>query len=35
MRLEDCGFTEQEIERIRLLALIFNCQKITVEDIKK
>lgn len=32
MRLEECGFTEEEVEKIRLIAKIFGCQKMVVYD---
>lgn len=35
MRLEECGFSDEEIERIRLIARIFRAQRMTVEDIEK
>lgn len=34
LKLEDCGFTDEEIIKIRLIAKIFKCQKMTIEDIK-
>lgn len=33
MNITDCGFTDEEIEKIRYLAKLFNCQKMTIEDI--
>lgn len=35
MKLEDCGFTQEEILKIRFIANLFNCQKMTIENIKK
>lgn len=34
MRLEECGFNEEEVEKIRYLARLFKCAKMTIEDIK-
>ena len=34
-RLEELGFSDEEIIRIRLICRLFKAQKVTVEDIKK
>lgn len=32
MRLEDCGFTDEEVLRIKMMAKIFNCQRMFIVD---
>ena len=34
MKLEELGLLDDEILKIRLIAKIFKCKKMTVEDIK-
>lgn len=34
MNLKDLGLTMEELTKIYLLAKLFNCQKMTVQDIK-
>lgn len=33
MTLEECNFTYEEIIKIRKIAIMFNCSKMTIEDI--